>query len=55
MSVRVTPVGTGPIARIVSTATLAPVRLASVASIARSTPTTALTGSSPCQNTLPNC
>lgn len=40
---RVTPVGMGPTALIVSTATRAPVRLASVASTVRSTPTTALT------------
>lgn len=45
MSVRVTPVRTGPTARIVSTATLALALLASVASIVRSTPMTALTGS----------
>ncbi len=46
MSVRVIPVGMAQTAPIVSTATHAPARLASVASTVRSTPTTALTGSS---------
>lgn len=43
MSVRVTHVGMAPIAPIVSTATPAPARLASVASTVRSTPMTAPT------------
>lgn len=44
MSVRATPVEMEPTAQIVSTATPAPVHLASVVSTVRSTPMTALTG-----------
>lgn len=47
MSVRVTPVGMGPTALTASTATPAPAHPASAGSTVRSTPTTALTGSSP--------
>lgn len=50
MNVRVIRAGMVPTAPIVSTATPAPVRLASVASTVRSTPTTALTGSLSRQN-----